>query len=81
VVFARPVDIRLAEESLLDVDAICRAIGDHACCHADASAIIDAILPQLLAGDVVLVLSNGSFDGIHARLLQALGDKKRERRT
>ncbi len=76
VVFARPVDSRLAEDALLDVDAICRAIGDHACCQADAAAIIAAISPQLLSGDVVLVLSNGGFDGIHARLLQALDDNK-----
>ncbi|MDX8408726.1 MAG: UDP-N-acetylmuramate:L-alanyl-gamma-D-glutamyl-meso-diaminopimelate ligase [Mariprofundales bacterium] len=77
VLFARPVDSRLVAEDLLDVDTICRAIGSHADCHTDASAIITAMTPQLAAGDVVLVLSNGGFDGIHQRLLQALDEQKR----
>ncbi|MDQ6950329.1 MAG: UDP-N-acetylmuramate:L-alanyl-gamma-D-glutamyl-meso-diaminopimelate ligase [Mariprofundales bacterium] len=75
VIFARPCDARLNDEDLLDVDAICHAIGSHASAHIDASAIIAAISPELLAGDVVLILSNGGFDGIHQRLLQALSSR------
>ena len=36
--------------------------------HADANAIVDAIVPQLQTGDVVAVLSNGGFDGIYEKL-------------
>jgi UDP-N-acetylmuramate: L-alanyl-gamma-D-glutamyl-meso-diaminopimelate ligase len=34
----------------------------------DASAIVAAIAPQLAAGDVVAILSNGGFDGIYEKL-------------
>jgi UDP-N-acetylmuramate: L-alanyl-gamma-D-glutamyl-meso-diaminopimelate ligase len=34
----------------------------------DANAIVDAIAPQLRAGDVVAILSNGGFDGIYDKL-------------
>ncbi len=39
---------------------------------ATTDAIIDSLLPQLQAGDHVLIMSNGGFENIHARLLQAL---------
>ena len=38
----------------------------------NASAIIEHLLPQLRAGDVVAVMSNGGFDGIHEKLLAGL---------
>ncbi len=34
----------------------------------DANAIVSAIAPQLAAGDVVAILSNGGFDGIYEKL-------------
>jgi UDP-N-acetylmuramate: L-alanyl-gamma-D-glutamyl-meso-diaminopimelate ligase len=37
-----------------------------------ADAIVAAIVPQTKPGDVIAVLSNGGFDGIHAKLLAAL---------
>ena len=39
---------------------------------ADAAAIVNALTPQLRAGDVVAVFSNGKFDGIHDKLLARL---------
>jgi len=39
---------------------------------AGADAIVDALAPQLRAGDVVTVFSNGKFDGIHDKLLGRL---------
>lgn len=39
---------------------------------ADTDAIIDFLLDELRTGDVVLIMSNGGFDNIHARLLEAL---------
>jgi UDP-N-acetylmuramate: L-alanyl-gamma-D-glutamyl-meso-diaminopimelate ligase len=39
---------------------------------ADADAIIQAILPQIAAGDVVAILSNGGFGGIYTKLPESL---------
>jgi UDP-N-acetylmuramate: L-alanyl-gamma-D-glutamyl-meso-diaminopimelate ligase len=42
--------------------------------HRDTvDELIDAIVPSSLEGDVVVIMSNGGFGGIHARVLQALG--------
>ncbi len=38
----------------------------------DADAIIDHLLPQLREGDVVAIMSNGGFGGIHEKLLEQL---------
>jgi UDP-N-acetylmuramate: L-alanyl-gamma-D-glutamyl-meso-diaminopimelate ligase len=38
----------------------------------DADTIIEHLLPQLCAGDVVVIMSNGGFGGIHEKLLAAL---------
>ena len=42
----------------------------------DADAIVSAIVPELRAGDVVAILSNGGFGGIYEKLPTAL--KSRE---
>ena len=39
---------------------------------ADADAIVAAIAPQLLPGDVVVILSNGAFGNIYEKLPQRL---------
>jgi UDP-N-acetylmuramate: L-alanyl-gamma-D-glutamyl-meso-diaminopimelate ligase len=38
----------------------------------DATEIITHLLPQLREGDVVAIMSNGGFDGIHEKLLKKL---------
>jgi UDP-N-acetylmuramate: L-alanyl-gamma-D-glutamyl-meso-diaminopimelate ligase len=38
----------------------------------DAAGIIEHLLPQLRGGDVIAIMSNGGFDGIHEKLLAAL---------
>ena len=40
--------------------------------HDDVEKIIDWLLPQLEPGDQVVIMSNGSFDNIHEKLLQRL---------
>ena len=49
---------------------------------ADAYPSADALLPDLLAalapGDLALVMSNGSFDGLVGRLAQALSEREAE---
>jgi UDP-N-acetylmuramate: L-alanyl-gamma-D-glutamyl-meso-diaminopimelate ligase len=41
----------------------------------DADTIIDHLLPQLREGDVVAIMSNGGFGGIHEKLLAALSER------
>jgi UDP-N-acetylmuramate: L-alanyl-gamma-D-glutamyl-meso-diaminopimelate ligase len=41
----------------------------------DATEIIAHLLPQMRPGDVVAIMSNGGFDGIHDKLLAALKEK------
>jgi len=49
------------------------ARGVPAAVYADADAIVAALTPELAAGDVVAILSNGGFGGIYEKLPTALG--------
>ncbi|HZS43096.1 MAG TPA: Mur ligase family protein [Candidatus Paceibacterota bacterium] len=40
--------------------------------YPKAAELLKAALPHLQSGDVILIMSNGSFDGIHKDLLNAL---------
>jgi UDP-N-acetylmuramate: L-alanyl-gamma-D-glutamyl-meso-diaminopimelate ligase len=44
----------------------------------DADEIIAHLLPQLREGDVVAIMSNGGFGGIHEKLLEQLKTRKAE---
>ena len=60
---------------LLDVDAVAaslRADGREAYHEPDVNAIVARLQPLVREGDVVVVFSNGGFDGIHQKLLAAL---------
>jgi UDP-N-acetylmuramate: L-alanyl-gamma-D-glutamyl-meso-diaminopimelate ligase len=48
------------------------AAGTPAYCIDDADAIVRHLAPELRAGDTVAVMSNGGFDRIHDKLLDAL---------
>jgi UDP-N-acetylmuramate: L-alanyl-gamma-D-glutamyl-meso-diaminopimelate ligase len=50
------------------------ARGVPAAVYADADAIVAALVPQVAAGDVVAILSNGGFGGIYEKLPAALAD-------
>ncbi len=43
-----------------------------ACYFENTESIIDHVVSKALPGDIVLVMSNGGFDNIHERLLNAL---------
>jgi UDP-N-acetylmuramate: L-alanyl-gamma-D-glutamyl-meso-diaminopimelate ligase len=43
--------------------------------HPDGDAIVNAIAPQLQPGDVVVLLSNGAFDGIYEKLPARLKER------
>jgi len=71
----------IPEAQRLDVDRVVSDIQQHgkqARILADATAIVNAIAPELKPGDVVAILSNGGFGGIYEKLperLRALGAK------
>lgn len=46
--------------------------GAHATCFSDTDAILATLAHSSTSGDVIAIMSNGGFDNIHNRLLQAL---------
>lgn len=64
-----PPDQRFSSEKLVDD---LRQAGQAAHYFEDTGAIIDFITGQARSGDLILVMSNGSFDNIHQRLLDKL---------
>ena len=73
VLFAAPSTRNLQQDEVLDAALVCRQIGAHAELFAHVDAIVERVAECARAGDVVLVLSNGGFEGIHQRLLTAIG--------
>ena len=70
-----PDDERLSESEL--VDAI-RRTGPRARHLADVEDIVRAVVADAGEGDLVIVMSNGAFGGIHGRLLDALSAAEAE---
>ncbi|HEX4037221.1 MAG TPA: UDP-N-acetylmuramate:L-alanyl-gamma-D-glutamyl-meso-diaminopimelate ligase [Acidobacteriaceae bacterium] len=64
-----PAAERLHPENVV---AALRSAGRDAVLHPNVEAIITNIVPQLTAGDIVAILSNGGFDGIYDKLPAAL---------
>jgi UDP-N-acetylmuramate: L-alanyl-gamma-D-glutamyl-meso-diaminopimelate ligase len=64
-----PVSERLHPEHVVDALS---ARGTRASLFVDADAIVDAIAPQLRAGDIVAILSNGGFGDIYNKLPDAI---------
>jgi len=66
---------QIPEKERLDPQAVMESIaaaGRPAFYEPDAAHIIKKLVPLLKGKDVVAVFSNGGFDGIHAKLLEAL---------
>ena len=64
-----PDDQRLSIEQLI---ADLEGSGKHARHLASVQDIVDVVGREARAGDLVVVMSNGGFDNIHQRLLEAL---------
>jgi UDP-N-acetylmuramate: L-alanyl-gamma-D-glutamyl-meso-diaminopimelate ligase len=65
----------IPERERLHPEAVVRALSDEgrdAVLLKDADTIVEAISPELRAGDVVAILSNGGFDGIYEKLPRRL---------
>jgi UDP-N-acetylmuramate: L-alanyl-gamma-D-glutamyl-meso-diaminopimelate ligase len=67
-----PEDERLHPE---EVVATLNAAGTKAQLLENADAIVAGIAPELAAGDVVAILSNGGFDGIYEKLPARLRER------
>jgi UDP-N-acetylmuramate: L-alanyl-gamma-D-glutamyl-meso-diaminopimelate ligase len=77
VVIANVFDSKKVTEKgrALDTAELIEAIskqGKPAIALPDADAIVKHLAPELGSGDVVAVMSNGGFGGIHGKLLDAL---------
>jgi UDP-N-acetylmuramate: L-alanyl-gamma-D-glutamyl-meso-diaminopimelate ligase len=66
-----PAGERLMPE---DVAARLNEAGTPAAVYADADAIVEALVPQLRAGDIVAILSNGGFGSIYQKLPRAIAN-------
>jgi UDP-N-acetylmuramate: L-alanyl-gamma-D-glutamyl-meso-diaminopimelate ligase len=65
----------IPEAERLDINRVVSAIqsrGRRVQIFPDANAIVSAIAPELAAGDVVAILSNGGFGGIYEKLPERL---------
>ena len=64
-----PPNERFSSEKLV---ADLKNRGKDAHFHADTESIIEFLARQAIPGDLILIMSNGGFDNIHARLLDRL---------
>jgi UDP-N-acetylmuramate: L-alanyl-gamma-D-glutamyl-meso-diaminopimelate ligase len=58
-----------------DARAVLAPLGDRVIVHDDFDKLVAAIARDAKAGDHVLVMSNGGFNGIHEKLLAKLGTR------
>ena len=56
-----------------DLEGVTRELGSGAAAFETVGEIVDRVVADAQASDVVLVMSNGGFENIHQRLLDALG--------
>jgi UDP-N-acetylmuramate: L-alanyl-gamma-D-glutamyl-meso-diaminopimelate ligase len=71
---------RYTTETALDLQELIRDLsgsGKGAKELKDADAIVEDLAPRLQQRDVVLIMSNGGFGGIHQKLLDALAGGKK----
>jgi UDP-N-acetylmuramate: L-alanyl-gamma-D-glutamyl-meso-diaminopimelate ligase len=67
---------KVAADERLDVATVALAVAaaGHPCFHEeDTEAIIQRLKSETRPGDVIIIFSNGGFDGIHDKLLASLG--------
>lgn len=66
---------KVPEGQRLDVEAVAKAVvdgGGHCFHEAGTEAILARLKAETKSGDVIIIFSNGGFDGIHGRLVKAL---------
>ncbi len=68
--------LQLGDENRLDPETVAasvRALGKDARVFPSSDAIAEHLVAQAQAGDLLLIMSNGSFDGLCEKLLKKLG--------
>ena len=73
---AEPADLALwkrPDKSGLDVDALAAGSNGKAMVYDEVADIIQYLVENSVSGDHVVIMSNGGFEGIHQKLLDALG--------
>ncbi len=68
-------------DHFIDVDAVVAHVAEQglpAAAYADADALLPHLLDTLRPNDVALVMSNGSFGGLHRKLMDALAERETE---
>jgi UDP-N-acetylmuramate: L-alanyl-gamma-D-glutamyl-meso-diaminopimelate ligase len=73
VLFAPLGRANVPAEERLDVAKLAEAIGEAALAAPSVDAIVETLAREARPGDIVALLSNGAFGGIHARILHELG--------
>lgn len=79
---APPVRHNDDADNMLDPQVVVRTIsnrGTSADTFEDVDSLLDPLVETLRPGNVALLMSNGSFDGLHERLLSALEARARSR--
>jgi UDP-N-acetylmuramate: L-alanyl-gamma-D-glutamyl-meso-diaminopimelate ligase len=75
-----PVARALPADERLDVERVVRDVsqrGVSAAAYEDADAIVRSLVARARPGDVVAILSNGTFGQLHQKLLAALNQRAR----
>jgi len=67
-----------SESTQLDLDAIGREAQTAFTSYGSTQEIIDDVVREAAAGDHVVVMSNGGFEGLHQRLGDALAARRRQ---
>jgi UDP-N-acetylmuramate: L-alanyl-gamma-D-glutamyl-meso-diaminopimelate ligase len=78
VIIAAVFRTSLPDDERLDVELLVRDVnagGVRARTLPGTARIIETITREAAPGDVVVIMSNGGFDNIHQRLLEALGGR------
>jgi len=79
VIFAPLGRANVPENERLDLVRLAREIGEKATVATSVGAIVSLVASEAREGDTICVLSNGSFGGIHAKILDALEEKRHAR--
>jgi len=59
-----------------DIEGVASSLGGRGTVHGSTADLLAVLERELRDGDHVLVMSNGSFDNLHERLLQGLAEKQ-----
>ena len=69
------VFVHAAAELAWDAGTALAALGEKARVLAAVADIVEQVVAEARPGDRILVMSNGGFEGIHQRLLDALEER------